>query len=103
MYIVVIGWLYVALMMSVAEATNTTGTVLGALVTFLLYGVLPMAIVIYLMGTPARKKAIKAREAALWEAQKAAARSPEAAHSSGQPDGGGETPADTVAPVRKEP
>ena len=38
MYIIAIGWLYVALMMSVAEATNTTGTVLGAVITFLLYG-----------------------------------------------------------------
>ena len=34
MYLVVIAWLYVALMMAVAEATNTTGTVLGAIVTF---------------------------------------------------------------------
>ncbi|MEY2862116.1 MAG: hypothetical protein RL392_2574, partial [Pseudomonadota bacterium] len=31
MYIVPIAWLYVAVMMSVAEATNTNGTVLGAL------------------------------------------------------------------------
>ena len=38
LYIIAIGWLYVALMMSVAEATNTTGTVLGAIVTFVLYG-----------------------------------------------------------------
>ena len=39
MHLVVIAWLYVALMMAVAEATNTTGTVLGAVFTFLLYGV----------------------------------------------------------------
>lgn len=36
MYIVVIGWLYVALMMAVAEASNTNGSVLGAIFTFLL-------------------------------------------------------------------
>jgi hypothetical protein len=63
MYLVVIAWLYVVLMMSVAEATNTTGTVLGAIITFLLYGVGPAALVVYLMGAPARNKAIKKRNA----------------------------------------
>lgn len=62
MYLVVIAWMYVVLMMSVAEATNTTGTLLGAVVTFFLYGVGPAALVMYLMGTPARRKAIKRRE-----------------------------------------
>ena len=41
-HLIVIGWLYVALMMAVAEATNTTGTVLGAIFTFLLYGLVPV-------------------------------------------------------------
>ena len=63
MYLVVIAWMYVVLMMSVAEATNSTGTVLGAIVTFLLYGVGPAGLLAYLMGTPARKRAIKKREA----------------------------------------
>ena len=36
MYLVVIAWIYVVLMMSVAEATNTNGTLLGAIVTFFL-------------------------------------------------------------------
>lgn len=94
MYLIVIGWLYVALMMAVAEATNTTGTILGALVTFVLYGVAPVSLVVYLMRTPARKKAIKAREAAEWAAQQAA---------SGEPDSGGKPSTDPVAPVRKEP
>jgi hypothetical protein len=95
MYLIVIGWLYVALMMSVAEATNTTGTLLGALVTFVLYGVAPVSLVLYLMRTPARKRAIKAREAAELAQRRAAA--------SGEPDGGGEAAADMIAPVRKEP
>ena len=72
MYLVVIAWLYVTLMMAVAEAMNPQGTVLGAIVTFLLYGLGPMALVVYLMSTPARKKAIKAREAAEHEAWLAA-------------------------------
>jgi len=64
MYLVLIAWMYVAVMMAVAEATNSTGTLLGALVTFVLYGLLPMSIVLYLMGAPARRKAAKKREAA---------------------------------------
>ena len=100
-HLIVIGWLYVALMMAVAEATNTTGTVLGAIFTFLLYGLAPVALVVYLMGTPARRRAIRQREL---EAQEAARRAAaEAAAGSGLPDQGGEAPADAVAPVRKEP
>ena len=76
MYLIVIAWLYVVLMMSVAEATNTTGTLLGAIVTFVLYGLLPMGIVVYILGTPARKRKIKAQEQAelaAWQAQQAQA------------------------------
>ncbi|MBA3774483.1 MAG: hypothetical protein H0X13_18930 [Ramlibacter sp.] len=94
MHLVAIGWLYVALMMAVAEATNTTGTVTGAIFTFLLYGAAPVSLVLYLMGTPGRKSAIKAREAA--------ERALRAGAASGPPDAGGEPAADAVAPVRKE-
>ncbi|MDB5947873.1 MAG: hypothetical protein JWQ33_2899 [Ramlibacter sp.] len=93
MSIVVIGWLYVALMMAVAEATGSNGTLLGAIVTFLLYGVGPVALVIYLMLEPARKRR---RKAALISEQQADANASDA------PDAGGETPADTVAPVREK-
>ncbi len=98
-YLVVIGWMYVVLMMSVAEATNTNGTVLGAIVTFFLYGLLPVALVVYLMRTPQRRKAIKAREAAeLREAQASVSLDPDAgSHAPGAAEAGG------VAPVRKEP
>lgn len=34
MYLVVIAWLYVAVMMSAAEATADNGSLLGAIVTF---------------------------------------------------------------------
>ena len=64
MYIAAIAWIYVTLMMSVAEANNTNGTVLGAIVTFILYGILPTALMVYLMGTPQRNKARLAKEAA---------------------------------------
>lgn len=69
MYIVPIAWLYVALMMSVAEATNTNGSVLGGIVTFILYGILPTAIIVYIIGTPQRKKARLALEQAEMAAQ----------------------------------
>lgn len=90
MYIIPIAWLYVALMMSVAEATNSNGTILGALVTFVLYGALPIALMVYFMATPARKRRIRAQEAAELQA-------------SLQPDAGSLPATDAVAPVRKEP
>src|SRR5687767_8399934 len=92
MYLVAIAWIYVVLMMAVAEATSSNGTVLGAVFTFLLYGALPLAIVLYVMGTPGRRRMRRAREAA--EA---------AAASSGEPDGGDHAAGDPVAPEGKEP
>ena len=117
MYLIVIAWSYVVLMMSVAEATNSNGTLLGALMTFVLYGVGPVALVVYLMGAPARSKAIKKRDAgelaqlaAARESAEAAGQDPAAAASI-QPDAGGHATggAETiaadagVAPVGKEP
>lgn len=64
MYLVAIAWLYVALMMALAEATSSQGTVLGAIVTFVLYGALPISIVMYLLGTPSRRAARRRAEAA---------------------------------------
>ncbi len=64
MYLVLIAWIYVAFMMAIAEATSPVGSLLGAAFTFLLYGVLPMSVVGYIMGSPARRRAIKAKEAA---------------------------------------
>jgi len=64
MYLVVIAWLYVAVMMALAEAFSGNGTVLGAIVTFFLYGLLPISLVVYLMGTPLRRKARRAAEQA---------------------------------------
>ena len=59
MYLIVIAWFYVVLLMSLAEAFSSQGSVLGACVTFVLYGVLPLSIVVYIMGTPARKRALR--------------------------------------------
>ena len=93
MYIVPIAWLYVTMMMAVAEANSPSGTLLGAVITFLLYGAGPIALVMYVMGTPARRRAIKAREAAEHALSDV----------SNPPDAGGHTAADPVAPVREKP
>ncbi len=95
MYLVAIAWMYVVVMMSVAEATAANGTVLGAIITFFLYGVLPCVILMYLMGTPMRRRAIRAKEKAELEQLRAQA-------ASNQPDTGSEAPADAIPPVRKE-
>ena len=89
MYLVPIAWLYVVLMMALAEALSPQGTVLGAVFTFILYGVLPLSILLYIMGTPGRRRA-RAREEA-------------AAASAAQTDGGGEAAGDAVTAERKEP
>jgi len=91
MYIVLIAWLYVALMMTIAEATSPVGTVIGAFFTFVLYGLLPMAIVGYVMGAPSRRKARQAAERRASEPSIAA------------PNTSGEASSDAVSSVRKEP
>jgi hypothetical protein len=97
MYLVIIAWLYVTLMMAVAEATSPTGTC-WALVTFVLYGLLPMGIVGYILGTPIAQ----ARHAGARMAEQAAQKLAETHSPHGrrpslttpvQPDAGGHAPA----------
>jgi predicted membrane channel-forming protein YqfA (hemolysin III family) len=72
MHIVALGWMFVVVLMTLAEATSPQGTLLGAFITLILYGVLPLSIVLYIMATPTRRRA-RAREE---EAAKAAAEAP---------------------------
>ena len=58
MYIVAIAWLYVVVMMALTESSVVAG-----LATFLFYGLAPVALLVWLMGTPQRRRARKAREA----------------------------------------
>jgi len=62
MYLVAIAWGFVVVLMALVEATSTEGTVLGAFFTLLFYGVLPLSIVMYVLGTPMRRTARKRRE-----------------------------------------
>jgi hypothetical protein len=91
MYLVLIAWLYVALMMAIAEATSPVGTALGAFFTFILYGLLPMGIVGYVMGAPTRRKARKAAEHF------------DTPTLPSEPNASSEASRDSVSPVRKEP
>ena len=112
MYVVVIAWLYVVLMAAVAEVVSSTGTVLGAVITFGLYGLLPLGIVVYIMGTPGRKRALKARQLADRAhlapppGADGASATPAVPVSSDTPDADGKTTAGpqtgTVPPVGKE-
>ncbi|MEN9475406.1 MAG: hypothetical protein RIS48_2128 [Pseudomonadota bacterium] len=90
MYIMAIGWGYVALMMALAEATNPNGSILGAILTFVCYGLMPVGLLLYILGRPARRRRR--------EQQAAASVQPDAGgHASGAAEPG------SVAPVRKEP
>jgi len=107
MYLVVMAWLYVVVLMAVAEATSTTGSVLGALITLVLYGLLPLSIVVYILGTPGRRRKIHARE---MQERAAAAQAMTAPSSvvptSAEPDAGGHAPGaaahSAVPPIREE-
>jgi hypothetical protein len=95
MYLIVIAWLYVTLLMGLTEAFSTQGTVLGAIITFLLYGVLPVSLVVYVMGTPLRRKE-RLRKAAQ-ERETSRLEPDTSGHATGLPQSG------AVSPVRKEP
>ncbi|GAB3188670.1 hypothetical protein [Hydrogenophaga aquatica] len=91
MYLVVLGWVYVAVLMALAEAFSANGTILGAIVTLILYGFVPVSLILYFISRKQRKfDAAKAAEAA----------------ASGAPDAGGHAPgaaeAGSVTPVREE-
>ena len=64
MYIVAIAWMFVVTLMSVVEAVASNGSLLGAILTFVFYGILPLGLVLYLLGTPLRMRHNKAKEAA---------------------------------------
>lgn len=88
MYLIVIAWFYVTAMMAIAEAASPQGSIVGAIITFSLYGLLPMGILIYILGTPQRKRQLKLRRQAEQQAWEQA----QAAQASHFPDTSGHAP-----------
>lgn len=86
LYLVALGWMYVVVMVALAELVSPQGQWLGALFTLLGWGVLPLAVVLYILGTPARRRARRAAEVSV-----------------AQPDRGSHATGDAVAPEREEP
>ena len=83
--LVALAWMYVVLMVALAELMAPQGHWLGAMFTLLGWGVLPLSVVLYIMATPARRRARRAAASAV-------------AH----PDRGGHAAGDAVAPEREE-
>ncbi len=54
MYIVAVAWMFVVVCMTAVEAT--TSSIGGALVTLLGYGLLPLGLLLWLLGTPQRRR-----------------------------------------------
>ena len=86
LHLVAIAWMYVVLLMTLAEALAPNGSLLGAAMTFVFYGALPLALMLYLLGTPARRRAKRRAEA-----------------SATQPDGSGHAASEPIAAKREEP
>jgi membrane protein implicated in regulation of membrane protease activity len=87
MYLIAIAWAYVALMMAAAEALSPQGTLFGAFITLMLYGILPLGLLLYILGTPGRRRRRRAAE------------------TSSQTDAGGHAaagPAQVLTPEREE-
>lgn len=67
MYIVAIAWIYVTLLMALTETSFVAGAA-----TFFFYGLFPLAILLWLLGTPERRRR-RRRAAAAAEAAEASA------------------------------
>ncbi len=91
MWIVAVAWMYVVVMMAVAQAMAPDGSVWGAIGILVFYGLLPVSLVMYVLFTPHRRRARREQEAR------------EQLDASAQGDAGSLSPGDPVTPERKEP
>ncbi|WP_374320672.1 hypothetical protein [Aquabacterium sp.] len=98
MWIIAIGWMFVVVIAALVEAFGTPGSVLGGIVTLLFYGVVPLGLLMYVLGTPLRRKARLAQEQLEREVTPA-----DTTPSVEQPDTGGLPTGDPLPPIRKEP
>jgi predicted membrane channel-forming protein YqfA (hemolysin III family) len=86
MLTVAMGWLFVVLLFALVQWVSPQGSGLVALLLVFGAGVAPLAVVLYVMGAPARRRRRRA-ETRLGP----------------NPDAGGHAPGDAVAPEREEP
>lgn len=84
-YVIAVAWMFVVGLVAVVQAVSPQGTLLGALGTVLVWGALPLGLLLYLMGATAR---VQRRRAA--------------ARSAADPDRRGHASGDAVAPEREE-
>lgn len=54
MYIIALGWMFVVVLMAAAEAMASS--FIAGLLTLLFYGLLPLALFLYVFGTPQRRR-----------------------------------------------
>jgi hypothetical protein len=94
MILVLLAWLYVVLMMALSEALAPQGSVVGAVMTFVAYGAVPLALLAYLLAATARRRA---------RLNAAAASSMAGPGTVEQADAGCHAAGDPVAPVGEEP
>jgi len=87
MLIVAIGWLFVVLLFALVQWVSPQGSGLVAVLLVFGAGMAPLAVVLYVMGAPARRRRRRTAEVALGT----------------NPDAGGHAPGDAVAPEREEP
>jgi membrane protein implicated in regulation of membrane protease activity len=59
MYLIAIAWFYVALLAAISD-----DTVIGGVLTFIFYGLAPLALFLWLFGTPTRRRRQLERESA---------------------------------------
>lgn len=85
MLIVAIGWLFVVGLFALVQLVSPQGSLLTALLLVVGAGVLPLAVVLYVMGEPARRRRRNALEA-----------------SAADPDASGHAAGDPVATKREE-
>ena len=88
MIVVAIGWMFVVGLFALTQAASPQGSWLVALLLVFGAGVLPLAVVLYVMGAPGRRRRRRAEESE--------------ERLGPDPDAGGHAPGDAVAPNREE-
>jgi hypothetical protein len=86
MLMVAIAWMFVVGLFALVQAVSPQGSLLVALLLVFGAGMVPLAVVLYVMGAPARRRRRHLRDTAL----------------GADPDASGHATGDAVAPKREE-